>query len=132
MAADFGFDLAVPESLDDLSGPLAALFGLGGAALASTLPLLFGAQLLIGLSQGVGYPVLIGMSIRRVEDANRTTATGLHQAVYAAGMFSGPWLSGIFADAIGVRPMFGLTSGAILLLSVLVTRQLVDGRQDDG
>jgi MFS family permease len=106
--------------------------GLGGAALAPTLPLLFGAQLCIGLSQGIGYPVLMGMSIRHVEDANRTTATGLHQAVYAAGMFSGPWLSGILADGIGVRVMFGLTSGAILLLSVLVTRQLVDGRRDDG
>ena len=100
--------------------------GLGGAALAPTLSLLFVAQLFIGLSQGIGYPVLMGMSIQHVVDANRTTAMGLHQAVYAIGMFSGPWLSGILADAVGIRPMFGITACAVLLSSLVATRQLVE------
>ena len=39
---------------------------------------------------------------------------GLHQAVYAIGMFAGPWLSGILADAMGIRPMFGVTAFACL------------------
>ena len=100
--------------------------GLGGAALAPSLPALFVAQICIGLSQGVSYPVLMGMSIQHVADANRTTAMGLHQAVYAIGMFSGPWLSGILADAMGIQPMFGITALACLLLSVLVARRLVE------
>ena len=40
--------------------------------------------------------------------AKRATAMGLFQAVYAIGMFTGPWLSGILADAIGLQPMFGI------------------------
>jgi len=68
--------------------------GIGGAALAPSLPLLFVSQFCIGLAQGIGYPVLMGMSIRYVADVERTTAMGLHQSVYAIGMFGGPWLGG--------------------------------------
>ncbi|NOZ29502.1 MAG: MFS transporter [Chloroflexi bacterium] len=98
--------------------------GIGGAALAPTLPLVFAAQFCIGMSMGIGYPVLMGLSIQNVEDAERTTAMGLHQAVYAIGMFSGPGLSGTIADAIGIRAMFGITAGVALALGVLGTRWL--------
>ena len=70
---------------------------------------------------GIGYPVLMGMSIRYVADSDHATAMGLHQSVYAIGMFAGPWLSGILAEAIGIRPMFGLTAVASLILGVLGT-----------
>jgi MFS family permease len=99
--------------------------GLGGAALAASLPLLFAAQFCMGLSQGVGYPVLMGMSIEHVADGERTTAMGLHQAVYAIGMFSGPWLSGILSDAVGIQPMFGVTAVACLAVGLVVPRWLV-------
>jgi MFS family permease len=99
--------------------------GLGGAALASSLPLLFVAQFCMGLSQGVGYPVLMGMSIEHVADGERTTAMGLHQAVYAIGMFSGPWLSGILSAAMGIQPMFGVTAVACLAVGLVVPRWLV-------
>jgi len=102
--------------------------GLGGAALASSLSLLFVAQVCIGLSQGTVYPVLMGMSIRHVADAERTTAMGLHQAVYAIGMFGGPWLSGILADAVGIQPMFGVTALTCLVVGLLVTRWLIERR----
>jgi DHA1 family multidrug resistance protein-like MFS transporter len=98
--------------------------GVGIAALASSLPLVFAAQFCIGLSTGVGYPVLMGMSIEKVVEANRTTAMGLHQAVYAIGMFAGPGLSGILADAIGIRPMFGVTAFVCLALGLFITRWL--------
>jgi MFS family permease len=101
--------------------------GLGGAALAPSLALLFVSQFCIGLSQGIGYPVLMGMSIQHVADGERTTAMGLHQAVYAVGMFAGPWLSGILADGIGIQPMFGVTAFACLALGVFVPRWLVEG-----
>jgi MFS family permease len=104
------------------------LLGLGGAALASSLPLLFVAQFCIGLSQGIGYPVLMGMSIEHVVDAERTMAMGLHQAVYAIGMFTGPWLSGILSDAMGIQPMFGMTALACLVLGLAGTHWLVEKR----
>jgi MFS family permease len=100
--------------------------GLGGVALASSLPLLFAAQFCMGLSQGVGYPVLMGMSIEHVTDGARTTAMGLHQAVYAIGMFSGPWLSGILSGAIGIQPMFGVTAVACLAVGLVVPRWIVE------
>jgi DHA1 family multidrug resistance protein-like MFS transporter len=95
--------------------------GTAGVALAPTLAVLFTAQLLIGLGMGIGYPVLMGMSIRYVADPERATAMGLHQSVYAIGMFVGPWLSGILAEAIGIRPMFGITAVVSLILGVLGT-----------
>ncbi len=68
----------------------------------------------------------MGMSIQRVGDAERATAMGLHQAVYAIGMFTGPWLSGLLADAIGLRPTFGLTAFFCLALGLLVSRWLAE------
>jgi MFS family permease len=103
--------------------------GVGGAAIAPGLELIFVAQACLGLFQGIGYPVLMGMSIQRVADAERATAMGLHQAVYAIGMFGGPWLSGILADALGVRPMFGITAVACLALGVLGTYWLVEEKE---
>jgi MFS family permease len=107
--------------------------GLGGLAFVPSLVLLFAFQFCIGLSQGIGYPVLMGMSIEHVADANRATAMGLHQAVYAVGMFAGPWLSGALADAIGIQPMLGATAFACLALSLLGTRWLepVQGKKDE-
>jgi MFS family permease len=98
--------------------------GLGGVALASSLAALFAFQFCIGLSQGIGYPVLMGMSIEHVADTHRATAMGLHQAVYAIGMFTGPWLSGILADGMGIQPMYGLTAFVCLAAGLFVTRQL--------
>lgn len=102
--------------------------GIGGAALAPSLPLIFVCQFWIGLAQGFSYPLLMGMSIQHVVDAERTTAMGLHQAVYAIGMFGGPWLSGILADAMGIRPMFGGTAVVCLILSGFITRLLTERR----
>ena len=102
--------------------------GIGGAALAPSLPLIFVSQFCMGLGQGIGYPVLMGMSIQQVADAERTTAMGLHQAVYAIGMFGGPWLSGRLADAMGIRPTFGVTAFVCLALGLFVTRWLTEKR----
>jgi len=104
--------------------------GIGGAALAPSLPLIFVSQFCIGLAQGISYPVLMGLSIQYVADAERTTAMGLHQAVYAMGMFGGPWLSGLLADAIGIRLTFGVTAFICLALGLLVTRWLTAKRAD--
>lgn len=102
--------------------------GVAAAAVATGLALLFAAQFCIGLSQGIGYPVLMGMSIEQVDQAERNTAMGLHQAIYAIGMAAGPGLSGALSRSIGIRPMFGVTAFACLALGLGITR-LLDGRR---
>jgi len=52
----------------------------------------------------------MGLSIENVDGAHRSTAMGIHQAVYAVGMFTGPWVGGVLADALGIRPMFAITA----------------------
>jgi len=103
--------------------------GLVGVACAPTLPLLFAAQFFVGLSMGILAPTLMGLSIRTIPDHQRSTAMGFHQAVYAIGMFAGPWLSGILGDAVGVRPTFFVTGLVALGLGLLGTRLLSDERE---
>jgi MFS family permease len=98
--------------------------GLGALAIARGLPLIFAGQILMGLASGVGYPVLMGLSIRYVDDKQRATAMGLFQSVYAVGMFAGPWLSGILADAVTIQPMFAATGVACAVLGLTGTRLL--------
>jgi len=77
-----------------------------GAALSRSVTLLFVIQGTLGLAHGIGYPTLMGLSIRDVPLGSRTTAMGIHQSVYAAGIFLGPWISGMLAESLGLRPMF--------------------------
>ena len=104
--------------------------GIGLAAVAPSLALVFFAQVILGVAQGLGYSVLMGLSIRDVDDSERTTAMGLHQSVYALGMFAGPWLSGILADALGLRPMFGFTAAACLVVPPILIRLLPSHRPE--
>ena len=62
---------------------------------------------------------MMGLSIRDVGEAERTTAMGLHQSVYSIGMFTGPWLSGILAASLGIPAMFLITGIASLALGQL-------------
>lgn len=98
--------------------------GVSSAALASSLTLIFVAQFCLGMSWGFGNPVLMGMSIERVVHSERATAMGIHQAVYGLGMFSGPWLSGILSDFIGIQPTLGITGILCFLLGVSGMRWL--------
>ena len=91
------------------------------AALSTSFVDILMAQCCFGLGAGIGYPVLMGLSIRQVGDAERGTAMGLHQAIYAVGMFSGPWLSGLLAKHFGLSPMFAWTGAACLLFGLIGT-----------
>ena len=93
-------------------------------ALAPSLTVVFVGQFCISLAVAIGNPVLMGMSIQQVDDAQRTTAMGLHQAVYAVGMFAGPWLSGILADFLGIQPMLAVTAVIVLAIGLLSARGL--------
>lgn len=102
-----------------LSGAL-TLFTGGIIFMASlkTLPPLYAATALMGFANGVSYPTLMGLSIRHVDQPRRTSAMGIHQSVYAFGMFSGPWLGGINADYIGIQPMFMVVAGFVYIGSI--------------
>ena len=82
------------------------------------------AQILTGLGGGVGYPILMGMSIQKVADEERTTAMGVFQSVYSIGMFGGPWLSGILAARIGIPFMLAVTAVGVCLLGLAGTFRL--------
>ncbi len=102
--------------------------GLAGSSLAPSLAWIFVVQVALGFAQGIGYPVLMGMSIRDVAEEERSTAMGLHQAIYAVGMFAGPALSGVISAAIGIRPMFAITAAACVTLGLLGTRWMSSER----
>jgi MFS family permease len=92
--------------------------GIGGSALTKSISVLFVVQGGLGLAHGVGYPVLMGLTIRAVPIQSRNAVVGLHQSVYAAGIFIGPWACGALAEALGIRPMFALTAALVLVLGI--------------
>jgi MFS family permease len=98
--------------------------GVGLTAAAISLSILFAAQFLIGMSHDINSPVLMGLSIRYVGDSERNTAMGLHQSVYAIGMFGGPWLSGILAQVMGLHRMLLVTALGTLVLGLLSASKL--------
>ena len=94
------------------------------ASLANSLVLVFVAQFCNGFGLGIGFSILMGLSVQSVKEQERSTAMGLFQAVYAIGMFSGPWVSGYLADNIGIQPMFAATSVVVLFAAIYGIRQL--------
>lgn len=88
--------------------------------IAQQLWVVFAATALMGFSNGFSYPTLMGLSIKDVDQSHRTSAVGIHQSVYAIGMFAGPWLGGIIADAFGIRRMFGVVAGFVLIVSYVL------------
>ena len=98
--------------------------GAGLAAVAQGPALILAAQICIGLGQGTSYPVLMGLSMRHVDQSERTAAVGAFQALYGIGMFAGPAVNGLVASAVGIQPMFAITALACLGLGWLGTHKL--------
>jgi MFS family permease len=90
----------------------------------------FLTQFLVSLSVGTGYPIFMSLSVKNVDPSERTSAMGLHQSVYSAGMFGGPWLSGILASQVGMPAMFAGTAALTLVLSLAGIASLRNTLQD--
>ena len=88
------------------------------AAFSPTVSWLFLAQGIVGLATGIGYPALLGLSIRDVAEHERTAAMGLHQAVYGMGMFAGPFVAGLMAEQWGIQTTFLILGFPCLLLLI--------------
>jgi DHA1 family multidrug resistance protein-like MFS transporter len=93
-----------------MGGAFLFFVGMQLIALSPGIAFLFLGTVSMGFAFGTVYPILLGMSIQKVDRAQRTSAMGIHQSFYAIGMFTGPWLSGIAADRFGIRPTFMITS----------------------
>jgi MFS family permease len=98
-----------------------AAAALGGATAGGGLAWLMASQALIGVGIGLGYPLLMGIGIAHVREHERTTAMGLHQSLYAIGMFVGPWVCGILAEALGIPAMAWITAAMTLVFGIAGT-----------
>lgn len=80
------------------------------------LGLFIGMQVVNGLGRGLLYPSFMSLSISAIAPEHRATAMGVHQAVYAIGMLTGPMIGGFAADGLGISSVFYI-SGAVVLLA---------------
>ena len=89
-----------------------------------SLPLIALSQGLSGAGRGLSYPILMSLSIKTIRSADRATAMGVFQAVYAFGMFAGPASTGVIADSFGLVSVFVIAGLASLAGAVLVVARV--------
>lgn len=80
------------------------------------------SQLASGLGRGAINAVLITLSVLAVAPAQRATAMGVYQAIYAVGMLSGPVVAGAIADGISVEMVFYVSAVVSLVGAGLAYR----------
>ena len=64
------------------------------------------SQAVNGLGRGAINAALITLSVLAVAPAQRATAMGVFQAIYAIGMLAGPVLAGTIADGVSIGAVF--------------------------
>ena len=79
--------------------------------------LLKGIMVIYGLGRGILSTILMSLSIQAVDPQQRATAMGIYQAIYAVGMFLGPFVSGSIADNFGIATVFYLSSFFCLVVA---------------
>jgi predicted MFS family arabinose efflux permease len=82
--------------------------------------LFFIIQAISGFFLGLIFPVLLGMSIENIEINKRATAMGAYQALYAIGIFAGPFFTGIINSMMGLEAGFGFV-GILGVLATILT-----------
>ncbi|WP_299090575.1 MFS transporter [uncultured Metabacillus sp.] len=83
--------------------------------------LLMMIQALNGFSLGIVFPLLLGLAIETISQEKRATAMGVYQALYAIGMFSGPFVAGILNTKFGIAAGFYFIGVVGLIASILIT-----------
>jgi len=63
-------------------------------------------QMLNGFFQGIYFPLMLTLAIQKIHPQKQATAMGFYQAVYAVGMFAGPFLAGWINEWGGLRSGF--------------------------
>ncbi|MBM3211909.1 MFS transporter, partial [Candidatus Poribacteria bacterium] len=76
-------------------------------------------QTLGALLRGLAYPVLMGLAIQGLPKEEKASAMGFFQAVYAIGMFLGPFFSGFIGGSFGLDTVF-FCSSAIYIIAAFM------------
>ncbi|KRF52482.1 MFS transporter [Bacillus sp. Soil768D1] len=63
-------------------------------------------QGLNGFSLGILFPLFLGMAVESIPLERRATAMGAYQAIYALGMFAGPFIAGVLNSYLGISAGF--------------------------
>lgn len=99
--------------------------------LIKSIRMLYVLQIISGVGRGAVFPLLMGLSIKTVEENKRVAAMGFFQAVYGIGMFVGPLLVGLLSDTVGITGGFLATGifglfGSILSALFLNSKRTVE------
>lgn len=73
-----------------------------------------------GFALGLIFPLLLSMSIEKITLEKRATAMGAYQALYAIGIFAGPFFAGIFNSKFGIEAGFYFVGVLGLIAAILV------------
>ena len=94
-----------------------ALMAVASAVIPSldNLAQLYASQMVSGFGRGLVFPLLMSFSVASMEPGIKATAMGVFQSLYALGMFAGPVVVGMAADAAGLGAGFWLCAVAGLL-----------------
>ena len=76
---------------------------------------LFPIMLLSGIGTSMSFPLLMGIAIKDVDIAYKSSAMGFYQSVYAVGMTIGPILIGMVSGHFGLTAGFMTVAGIGLL-----------------
>ncbi|MEK3916990.1 MFS transporter [Paenibacillus sp. FSL H7-0331] len=74
--------------------------------LVNNFSMLLITQIFNGFFQGLHFPLLLGLVIQHIQPGKRATAMGFYQAVYATGMFAGPFMAGWLNEFGGLNSGF--------------------------
>jgi len=83
-----------------------------GLIWAPSLPWMYATQAFNGFAQGLHLPLFLSLAIMDIKPQMKATAMGLYQAIYAIGMFSGPFIAGYLNKSYGIE--YGFLLGGVL------------------
>ncbi len=86
----------------------------------NSINFLYISQIAGGFGRGMVFPMLMSLSIKKVEESKRATAMGFFQAIYGVGMFVGPIIVGVLSDFVGLSWGF-VAVASIGVLGILTT-----------
>ena len=87
--------------------------------LITSYTLLVITQIFAGIGKGISFPLLMGLSIKKIPEEKRGTAMGIFQAVYGLGMFMGPLLMGIISDVFDLSLSFVVLGTACFVTAII-------------
>lgn len=111
-----------------LSGFLIAAAACVVIPFLKSMVLLYMTQAVAGFSQGTVFPLLMGLTIKNVQERKRATAMGFFQAIYGVGMFTGPLVVGVLSDSVGLTWGFVIT-GLIGAVGAAITAAAVNQKR---